>query len=89
MKTARKDRGECRPTARTRTNRLSRRHFLMVAGAAGIGALPFIYGCKEKDMNIFSTTSETLAAAEAAPAVIPPIDRAVPAETAAATFGMG
>ena len=89
MKTSHKDPRERRPADRTRKRRISRRHFLLAAGTAGIGALSSIYGCKEEHMNLFTNTSDKLSAAQAAPAMPPPIDLAAPQEIRSATFGMG
>ena len=72
---------------RPQTEIVNRRTFLLWAGAAGIGLLPLIQGCKETTMDI-SRTSTSRAAEKAAP-VIPPIDLAAPAATLSATFGMG
>jgi hypothetical protein len=69
------------------TKQMSRRYFLRVAGAAGIGALPFIHGCKEATMDI-SKQNNSQSAEKTAP-VIPPIDLAAPAVTLSAFFGMG
>jgi len=72
---------------RLKADGMSRRYFLYLAGAAGIGALPFIHGCKEADMDI-SQAKTTRAAEQTAP-IIPPIDLSAPKVTASATFGMG
>lgn len=72
---------------RLKTDGMSRRYFLRLAGAAGIGALPFIQGCKEANMDL-SQAKTTRPADQTAP-IIPPIDLSAPKVTDSATFGMG